>query len=278
MRFTKKTLKRALRTFIQSFIPALVVGLGEIDFSGDREYVKGAVIALIIPAAAAAIAAAMNLEPAEMGGGAMSFDEFVKRYLGRATDADGYAGVQCVDLAKLFIDKVLGVKPQSIGNAHAYYDDFDNTYLKQHFRRIPYSRGVKSQKGDLVVWSKRYNGTSKYGHIAIATGEQTEMRIKTYDQNWGGKAMKEVSHSLDGVAGFLRPIDQSGINPQKNYYPKYSGRSVSIVDALDSLGINPSFAHRKKIAKQNGISPYTGTANQNTKLLALLKKGKLIKA
>lgn len=64
-----------------------------------------------------------------------------------------------------------------------------------------------------------------------------------------------------------------------SYYPKYKGLSISIVDALSSVGVKDvSKAHRAKIAKVNGIKNYTGTAAQNLRLLKLLKNGKLIKA
>lgn len=65
--------------------------------------------------------------------------------------------------------------------------------------------------------------------------------------------------------------------PKVNYYPRYFGTSGSIVTALNSLKIGSSFANRKKIAKANDIKAYLGTAAQNTKLLNLLKQGKLIK-
>jgi len=61
------------------------------------------------------------------------------------------------------------------------------------------------------------------------------------------------------------------------YYPKYTGKSVSIVDILKSLNINSSFSNRRTIAKINGITTYLGTAKQNNKLVELIKKGKLIK-
>ena len=61
------------------------------------------------------------------------------------------------------------------------------------------------------------------------------------------------------------------------YYPPYLGKSASIVDALASLGINASKDNRKKIAAANGIPSYSGTAQENTYLLNLLKHGKLIK-
>ena len=36
----------------------------------------------------------------------MNYKEFVNTYLGKATDYDGGYGVQCVDLIKLYLDKV----------------------------------------------------------------------------------------------------------------------------------------------------------------------------
>jgi len=61
------------------------------------------------------------------------------------------------------------------------------------------------------------------------------------------------------------------------YYPKYKGKSKSIVDALKSLDINSGKNNRKRIAVLNDIKNYSGTAAQNTKLLNLLKRGTLIK-
>lgn len=68
------------------------------------------------------------------------------------------------------------------------------------------------------------------------------------------------------------------IKKKITYYPRYKGKSSSIVDALKLLSINPSKSNRKRIATLNGIKNYTGTATQNTKLLNLLKRGKLIKS
>ena len=62
-----------------------------------------------------------------------------------------------------------------------------------------------------------------------------------------------------------------------NYYKKCSSKETSLVDGLKSVGVNSSYATRKKIAKANGIKSYAGTASQNTKLVLLLKSGKLKK-
>ena len=47
----------------------------------------------------------------------------------------------------------------------------------------------------------------------------------------------------------------------------------SIVDYLKSIGQSSDFASRAKLATQYGITDYRGTAEQNTRLLNLLKKG-----
>lgn len=61
------------------------------------------------------------------------------------------------------------------------------------------------------------------------------------------------------------------------YYPKYTGSVSSIVSALLAIGEkDTSFTHRSKIAEANGIKNYKGTAGQNSKMLNLLREGKLI--
>lgn len=59
-------------------------------------------------------------------------------------------------------------------------------------------------------------------------------------------------------------------------FPQYTGGSVSITAALDSLGADSSYSNRAEIAAANGISGYRGTAAQNTRMLELLKQGTLI--
>lgn len=68
-----------------------------------------------------------------------------------------------------------------------------------------------------------------------------------------------------------------GVAKKVTYFPSCEVSTVSIVTALKSLGIGTNFAYRKVIAEANGITNYRGTAVQNTKLLYLLKNGKLIK-
>lgn len=77
-----------------------------------------------------------------------------------------------------------------------------------------------------------------------------------------------------------KKVEENTKKPVKKktvYYPRYKGKSKSLVDALKSLGINSGKNNRKRIAVLNGIKNYSGSASQNTKLLNLLKRGTLIK-
>ena len=71
----------------------------------------------------------------------------------------------------------------------------------------------------------------------------------------------------------------SGAKKSKNnYYPKYTGNSGSIVEALKAVGEDDiSKEHRAEIAKKNGFSNFKFTSEENSKMLSILKKGKLKK-
>ena len=62
------------------------------------------------------------------------------------------------------------------------------------------------------------------------------------------------------------------------YYPACSSSYSSIIDALNNIGVDSSYSNRKSIAEINGIYGYSGSYDQNLKLLNLLKQGKLIKS
>lgn len=93
-----------------------------------------------------------------------------------------HIGVQCVDLAKLYIDKVLGIKPQAIGNAEAYWNRYKElSYLYDNFDRISNTPSFVPKSGDLVVWGRKHG---VFGHIAIADGVGNISYFYSYDQNW----------------------------------------------------------------------------------------------
>ncbi len=73
----------------------------------------------------------------------------------------------------------------------------------------------------------------------------------------------------------INKVDNS--TDKQSYYPKCSYKGNSIVDGLKNIKVDSSFINRKKIAEKNDIDNYRGTAEQNIKMLNLLKNGKLKK-
>lgn len=86
---------------------------------------------------------------------------------------------------------------------------------------------------------------------------------------------KTTGHTVIVTSG--NPRKKAATKASISYYPKCDSKHTSIVNALNSIKVNSSYSNRTKIAKKNNIKLYVGTANQNIKMLDLLKKGKLIK-
>jgi len=64
-KFTKETLKRAGRTFLQTAVAYIAANICIVDFSAGKEVLFSALFGLIVSAAAAGLAAVMNLEKVE---------------------------------------------------------------------------------------------------------------------------------------------------------------------------------------------------------------------
>lgn len=90
----------------------------------------------------------------------------------------------------------------------------------------------------------------------------------------GGIYLKEGSHVVMALDDGKKAAKKT---TSVQYFKKCTYTGTSITDALVSIGAESSKAYRKKIAATNGITNYTGTYEQNVKMLNLLKAGKLIK-
>lgn len=137
----------------------------------------------------------------------MKFSKFIKTYeIGKSyTAPDGTYKGECVSLVKRYIKDVLGVEPQSIGDAKQYWLKRKEKYIKSLFK--PLKKGAKLQKGDVFV---RTTGT--YGHVGILTRVDKD-RIYTIEQNNGGsRVVKQMSYSIDVDFHYLRPLNQENIN------------------------------------------------------------------
>lgn len=140
-------------------------------------------------------------------------------------------------------------------------------------------------------WIARYYNGNK--RMQIATNPNQEKKPAAANVAWQytskGRFPKTISNGNSGNFDLnvlykepvKKKVEENTKKPVKKkivYYPRYKGKSSSIVDALKSLKINSSKKNREKIATLNGIKNYKGGASQNTKLINLLKRGKLIKS
>lgn len=143
---------------------------------------------------------------------------------------------------------------------------FYNSYIK------PYKDYI-----DCDFWIARYPSTKD---MTINMAPAASKKPAICHNLWGWQHSSRGR--VPGISGYVdldicyTKVDSSGIMQSTTaYYPRYTGTSGSIVAALNSIGVNSSYANRKAIAKENGITGYVGSAKQNTQMLALLKNGKL---
>ena len=157
------------------------------------------------------------------------------------------------------------------------------SYYEEHIDR----KQIKCQNW----WIARYYQGDK--RMQIATNPNQEKKPAAANIAWqytsNGRFPQVISTGNSGNFDlnvlYKEPVAKKGEDDKETttkakvtYYPRYRGKSSSIVDALKSLKINSSQKNREKIASLNSIKNYKGTASQNTKLLNLLKRGKLIKS
>lgn len=128
----------------------------------------------------------------------MTLQEFATLYNG-TTVGNG----QCPALVNLYMDEVLGITPGYFGDAHNYYDDYENsTFLRENFIRIPYGTQLP-EVGDIVVWNT--NVAPPYGHVDICYEDIDSSNFTSFSQNWGTPLeCSFVEHNYTNVLGYLR--------------------------------------------------------------------------
>lgn len=159
----------------------------------------------------------------------MTFDEFLEAHIGKAMDYDEVAPNQCVDLAKFYLKQVFDIESGAWGNAHCWYDNFNNIpNLKNNFTRIANTPEFIPQRGDIMVWSISLNG--KWGHIAICDGIGDTTYFYSYDQNWSGNLdpCNRIKHNYNHVLGVLRPKDQTRIKGKEKKAMTVFSKGVDI--------------------------------------------------
>lgn len=113
------------------------------------------------------------------------FWPFYNDHIGRAIDIDGVAGVQCVDLAKMWLAEVGFPDPYKAlggdGYAHQYYYRRDALGLTSFFN-VVYSGFAP---GDLLIY-KEYPGYTPLSHVGLCYEDLGNGWHKCFGQNQGG--------------------------------------------------------------------------------------------
>lgn len=162
------------------------------------------------------------------------------------------------------------------------------TYWTRKQNLLNYAKKVGKSIGDLQMQLDfLYNELKGYKEVfevlktAKTVREASDIVLHKYERPGDQSEAVEKKRASYGEAIYKEFAGATESKPIKkpilNYFPKYTGKTVSIVDALNSIGATSSYAYRKTIASANGIAGYKGTAAQNTKMLNLLKTGKLLK-
>lgn len=143
----------------------------------------------------------------------ISLDQFYSEHVGKGMDYDGAPAndpIQCVDLAKFYLNECFGVNPGAWGDAHNYFDGTGANALRslgwQVVGNNPSNASQVPPRGALVVWSAALPGSGGGGHIDICMSVAPNYATFVgFDQNWGGKAAKLVTHNWSYVLGWLLP-------------------------------------------------------------------------
>lgn len=118
-------------------------------------------------------------------------------------------------------------------------------------------------------WVARYNSTLGMDNVDMwqytSDGSVTGISGRVDMNHCYRDFPKEITGSSGGSGGTGTPSGGASSGSA------YTGNSI--VDYLKSIGQDSSFANRKKLADQYGISNYSGTAAQNTQLLNLMRGG-----
>ena len=158
------------------------------------------------------------------------------------------------------------------------YPRIKKAFLHYHLDSYKVKAGQNVKSGTLLGYT---------GKTGKATGVHLHLGIRDLTR-LNDNQIKSMTWALLQSCAYIDPeklyytapsasVSKPTQTSSASYYPKYTGKSASLVDALKSLKIDSSFSNRKKIAVKNGIKAYLGTAKQNTQMLTLLKQGRLKK-
>ncbi|CUL94851.1 M15 family peptidase [Listeria monocytogenes] len=119
--------------------------------------------------------------------------------------------------------------------------------------------------------------TVNWGGYRSANAKKFIAKAKALGFTWGGDwdGFVDNPHLQFEYKGYGTDTFGKGASANVPAKPNtQSNSSLGLVDYMNMNKLDSSFANRKKLASSYGIKNYTGTASQNTTLLAKLKAGK----
>ena len=184
---------------------------------------------------------------------------------------------------------------------------FENFWKGTHgwntggYHEVVLTNGDVELNYDANVISNGVGGqnTRMYNICYVGAGKPNDKQLKTLKErvNYNRNRFNISANNVKGhreysgqstscpaldMAGFRKSLgntssSSSKTNSKPNTKPSKSGKANmttnSIVVYLQSIGQPYSFAHRAKLAQQNGIKNYKGSSVQNLMLLDKLRKG-----
>ncbi|AZU53128.1 Peptidase M15 [Listeria monocytogenes] len=119
--------------------------------------------------------------------------------------------------------------------------------------------------------------TVDWGAYRSDKGKKFVAKAKSLGLEWGGdwSGFVDNPHLQFNYKGYGTDTFGKGASANVPAKPNtQSNSSLGLVDYMNMNKLDSSFANRKKLAAKYGIKNYSGTASQNTTLLAKLKAGK----
>ncbi|EAE7358377.1 M15 family peptidase [Listeria monocytogenes] len=120
--------------------------------------------------------------------------------------------------------------------------------------------------------------TADWGAYRSDKGKKFVAKAKSLGFEWGGdwSGFVDNPHLQFNYKGYGTDTFGKGASTSNSSKPSANANtnSLGLVDYMNLNKLDSSFANRKKLANQYGIKDYTGTATQNTTLLAKLKAEK----
>ncbi|HAA4247582.1 TPA_asm: M15 family peptidase [Listeria monocytogenes] len=120
--------------------------------------------------------------------------------------------------------------------------------------------------------------TVDWGAYRSDKGKKFVAKAKSLGFEWGGdwSGFVDNPHLQFNYKGYGTDTFGKGASTSNSSKPSANTNtnSLGLVDYMNMNKLDSSFANRKKLAAKYGIKNYSGTASQNTTLLAKLKAGK----